>query len=668
MSDHSLKRSLFFALSSLFVAASLFAVEPSARYEAEFVYNPKTTHSILFGGLTAIDAATKVPYELNDTWDWNGTRWTLLYPTHSPAVRAAHAMAIDTKRSQIVLFGGRTGHAKTDLNDTWIFNGFDWTEAQPATSPSERAYSGLAYDSTRDRFVLFGGAHAESDGKTSTTYHDTWEFDGTNWTKTNDSGPDIVKPKLAYDEDTRQMILVGADSTFVTHMYVYDSAGGSWNEQKPANLPACFSGGSLAYLPDAKLVIATGGICTSSPTTEDVVAWDGTDWHPVTATNTPARLFDAAVTYDQSRQTTLVFGGVSTISLITTAVTPLPDLNAFAGTVWSVRFDSTTPPRRSLPVFVTDPDRNAIWMTGGVNEVESLADLWKVQSGSFELQAPTGGPGACNPTGAYDSDRHLLVVVCTDSTTFEFDGTTWTPAGAKNYPPARRFSSIAYDKTLKKTVLFGGYNGSNYSDETWLWDGTNWTQAEGDSPGLRADAQMWFDPQLQKTVLYGGVGRQSQQDRVVWFSDIWTFDGSKWTQLLASPTPFSAAPGTPGMRYGADIAIDPRSNKLLLYGGIRIDRIGGDPNSSCTSTTCKSVYADDWWEWDGGTQKWTTRSFVNTPPPRENAGFAFDPSLNTMVMFGGYTGTFLSDLWVMTPGGDSWRPVFTNPVRMRPTR
>src|SRR5439155_14691936 len=124
------------------------------------------------------------------------------------------------------------------------------------------------------------------------------------------------------------------------------------------------------------------------------------------------------------------------------------------------------------------------------------------------------------------------------------------------------FASLVYDQTLKKTVLFGGYD-TNYLDQTWTWDGTVWTRVKKNPPPSRALAAMWYDPTLKKTVLYGGIGRLTSTDRLTRFADMWTFDGTGWTQL----TPAS----TPGPRYGAQVTIDPHTNKVLLFGGMRVD-------------------------------------------------------------------------------------------------
>jgi hypothetical protein len=61
------------------------------------------------------------------------------------------------------------------LNDTWVWNGELWTQLEDI-GPSARAANALAFDSTRERIVLFGGVAG------SAVLADTWEWDGTEWT------------------------------------------------------------------------------------------------------------------------------------------------------------------------------------------------------------------------------------------------------------------------------------------------------------------------------------------------------------------------------------------------------------------------------------------------------------------------------------------------------
>lgn len=68
-----------------------------------------------------------------DTWTWDGAKWTAQNPTHAPSPRVGAVMAYDTVRRVVVLFGGGmpSGYfgysTEPSLNDTWTWNGIDWT-------------------------------------------------------------------------------------------------------------------------------------------------------------------------------------------------------------------------------------------------------------------------------------------------------------------------------------------------------------------------------------------------------------------------------------------------------------------------------------------------------------------------------------------------------------
>ncbi|MCC6213344.1 MAG: hypothetical protein IT376_00615 [Polyangiaceae bacterium] len=56
------------------------------------------------------------------------------------------------------------------MNDTWEWDGTSWLQRAPATSPPARAITATAFDTTRERLVLFGGS-----GLTD-RLGDTWEY------------------------------------------------------------------------------------------------------------------------------------------------------------------------------------------------------------------------------------------------------------------------------------------------------------------------------------------------------------------------------------------------------------------------------------------------------------------------------------------------------------
>jgi hypothetical protein len=80
------------------------------------------------------------------------------------------------------------------------------------------------------------------------------------------------------------------------------------------------------------------------------------------------------------------------------------------------------------------------------------------------------------------------------SETWEWDGTSWTEV-ATTGPSPRIGSAIA--ALGDRIVLFGGFDPGNGSlsdvrvlDDTWVWDGTSWTQLAIPGPPARTGAVM----------------------------------------------------------------------------------------------------------------------------------------------------------------------------------
>jgi hypothetical protein len=645
MSVFTRTRITFFACAVLAIAQAAVAADPGDRTESRMAYDVRTARTVLFGGATPIDAATQIASDLSDTWEWTGDHWVQRFPATVPPGRSTFAMTYDSKRQRSVMFGGKSG--KSQLNDTWVYDSKDWSQIATANAPAARVLPSGAYDSQRDRVVLFGGSIFSADGKTLTPTYDTWEFDGTNWTQIQQTGPTVNKPILTYDGTRNQMLMMGMDANAKTLMYAYDASAGSWTQLTPSTLPDCVNEAVMAYQSHNGIVVMFGGTCATSLITGDTWEWDGTNWTKVDTVNLPDRLSGSAMAYDSSRQQDLMYGGTLAFG------NPRAATLTYKDQTWNQLQDSSSPSSRSLFVLNGDPNASLVWLYGGLDETETVTDFWQYSNGLWSQNTGlTGGPALCGtPTSALDTDRSRLVVVCSDSSTFEFDGTTWTTASPTNKPPPRRFSSMTYDPLLKKTVLFGGYDDINYLNQTWMWDGTTWTQQKNNTPTGRQLAAIWFDPLMQKTVIYGGLGRASSLDRLERYSDMWSFDGTGWTQMKSITT-------TPGQRYGSQFVLDPASKTLLLFGGIRLDING---------LLQAQVYANDMWQWDGQKQAWTELKPDNPPDGRENGRMAFDPSENTIILFAGYNGHFLSDLWTYDRAKNSWTATIEVPPVDNPT-
>jgi hypothetical protein len=73
-------------------------------------------------------------------------------------------MAFDPDLNEVILFAGYL------LNDTWIWDGSNWTQVFPSTVPPDRYSFGMNYDSATHAVVLFGGFSSGD------IRPDTWEL------------------------------------------------------------------------------------------------------------------------------------------------------------------------------------------------------------------------------------------------------------------------------------------------------------------------------------------------------------------------------------------------------------------------------------------------------------------------------------------------------------
>lgn len=154
---------------------------PGARARAALAVDVFSGTIVLYGG----DGGTS-RYALDETWQWDGTQWSALVPTGSPGGLARHAMAYDILRQKTVLFGGRyDSWAPANVsNATWEFSTGTWTQIAPAMAPSIRVDAAMAFHPTLGEVLLFGGIDDQGNG-----LDDTWSFDGVTWTQRNSSGP-----------------------------------------------------------------------------------------------------------------------------------------------------------------------------------------------------------------------------------------------------------------------------------------------------------------------------------------------------------------------------------------------------------------------------------------------------------------------------------------------
>jgi hypothetical protein len=288
------------------------------------------------------------------------------------------------------------------------------------------------------------------------------------------------------------------------------------------------------------------------------------------------------------------------------------------------------PPADSRPAMTYDPIRNEILYVAPLTEDQgdNIPPLtktylwgWNAPSQTWQKKNPANVPavygsafvfdeangtavlfgGQINlygPTGKFQGTRLV-------NTTWIWDGTNWNQANPAVKPPARSGASMVYDAARKKIVLFGGYAGG-YLNDTWTWDGTNWKQESPSvSPSPRMNATVAYNPVHSSTILFGGSTAAGA------LADTWAWDGQNWWQL--NPTQ-----SIPDARYSAALAYSAADHGLVLYGG----------------STGAGAGLNDTWIWNG--VSWLQAKPLTSPQVGSAViGMVYDSVWNAVVLVGG---------------------------------
>jgi len=287
-------------------------------------------------------------------------------------------------------------------------------------------------------------------------------------------------------------------------------------------------------------------------------------------------------------------------------------------------------------------------MFAGFDGSSSLTETWSYDAAQnlWTLLSPEGEgqpSSAKQMSGAYDPTTRKVIT---------FDGTSWGyqvgenawsalgPGGDK-LRPARYGVSMVKDDTTGKVILFGGTDMSVSYQETWSYDpiANTWTnmKPEGEVPSGRSDAGMTYDPRTGKVILFGGVDSDFNC-----LDDTWAYDSASnsWTEYATGEAPSA--------RSGVGLAYDPHSGVIVLFGGI-------DSQLVCYSDT---------WAFDPSTGGWTQLTPTGyVPIPRARTMLTYSADIDKLVLFGGVgvqadeTGGFgylvyLNDVWAYGVQGD----------------
>jgi hypothetical protein len=193
---------------------------------------------------------------LNETWTFNGTDWTntgtTLIDANGPLPgRINMVMAYDGYN--VMLYGGQGDSSTVGyLSDTWTWNGTAWSKKSPATVPFGRNFK-----------------------------NDTWSFNGTTWTQLNPATSPSARAGhcMAYDQTNNVWVLFGGMNEYYRLPETWTFNGTTWTQAAPATSPSGLTWAQMCWDTQSGRILLFGGYsATDNFAAADTWSWNGTTW------------------------------------------------------------------------------------------------------------------------------------------------------------------------------------------------------------------------------------------------------------------------------------------------------------------------------------------------------------------------------------------------------
>lgn len=428
-------------------------IHPTAREQHAMTYDKSRNVVVLYGGVGDEREL------LSDTWEWDGEHWDCKTPETIPPEGQRTMYYVDHLQKVQILYG----------EYTYDWDGLDWiiTHIEPPY-PWGRSSAGFGYDMVRQECVFYLSPENE-----------TWLFDGFYWSQASTmfEMPSIYYNDLICDVANQEMMLyTGVKESIHTrysgNTYIWD--GTDWEARLAPDRPWRQDMHCMADALEGRGVVLLERLTNSlpndtwelidhqwvnlnieGPNTNEVVyrmatdhsrgvvvcygegqtwEWDGNVWERKYPPNSPPGRLYPVLGYHADCQQLIMFGG---------------------------NYGETD--------FYNDT-----WQWTG--------DDW------IQLHPDNQPPEMCAWDSAYDRKRQRLVLYtgfvesfCTINGVWEWDGTDWYEYMPETLPEEiTTHVNLFYDLNLEKTVIYRASVSGYWTCDTWTWDGQVFEQLDLD--------------------------------------------------------------------------------------------------------------------------------------------------------------------------------------------
>lgn len=580
-----------------------------------------------------------------------------------PSARDRHTSVYDLAGGSMVVFGGQDESGP--LNDawylTWSYYSCSWRQLQPSgTAPSKRVDHSAVWDPAKNRMIVFGGydgANPLSDVWTLTRLSSTWT-----WAQLSPSGtaPSArANHSAVWDEANNRMIIFGGydGTSLLNDVWTLTLSGTTWTWAKlspSGTAPTPRTGHVAGWDAANNQMVVSGGSSGCAPLDDSwtlKLVGSTWTWSKLSPLGTaPSARHEHSAGWDSGNSRFVIYGGYD------------GDYKddyyrlTLSGTTWA--WSKASPDEDAPDVTNYNP---AVWDDAGNRMILLLgagaAGSWILNSERSSWSWTEFIADGTKPSGRWghsavlrQADSQIVVFggriyydPANDLWTLNWNGLYWfwnqvAPSGTP--PPARYCHSAVVGGPEGQMIVFGGYDGSNVFDDTWVLspDGASWSWSQlnpsGTPPPARDRHSAVWDEAGNQMILFGGAGDSSV------FNDTWAlrWTGSNWiwVKLVTSGTP-------PSGRHSHAAVWDAANNRMIVFGG------------EVALTTYNDVWA---LTRNGSSWSWSQVTASGTPPQTsESPSAVWDTRHSRMIIFGGFSwdgGGMLDDTSTLTWDGTQW--------------
>lgn len=284
----------------------------------------------------------------------------------------------------------------------------------------------------------------------------------------------------------------------------------TWQLVEPAHSPPGLTSAALAYDTQRSVAVMFGG--TSQWTQEagwnsidDTWEWDGNDWIEAHPEHSPASRYGAAAAFDEKRGVTVLFGGTGQDEPF------YGDTWEWDGVDWRKASPAQSPSARQAPVMYYDPTRETVILYGGSSyDSETMSnlffdDVWEWDGSNWKQIPLEQSRRTASSAIVFDPFKQSPMLMDGEGL-WTWQDILWFPLDYPRVPVSRWASQLTYYPPVQEIVLFGGFEGEQVFDDTWVFDGQDWRQiVSATRPPARNGHVMFFDQTRGTVMLFGGL-------------------------------------------------------------------------------------------------------------------------------------------------------------------